>query len=171
MSQPCSQGDGTLQQRPALTEGEGRVLRGAGRRGWAQAARWGSCPGLRGARPSKDTAELWLNRQGPRMMTWACGGPGSTGEKGLVRRARRERGGGGGLPPVTVTTAAGPAAGSYLARSGAAPLPRSGSSRESGAGEEARARPAVGGDGQDGVGERAGQEVGPVSGGLRRQAG
>lgn len=53
------------------------------------------------------------------------------------------------------------------------PFTRGGRSRErcSEAEEEEEARPEVGGDGQDGVGGRAGQEVGPVPGGLRRQAG
>lgn len=52
------------------------------------------------------------------------------------------------------------------------PFTRGGRSRErSPEAEEKEARPEVGGDGQDGVGGRAGQEVGPVPGGLRRQAG
>ncbi|XP_040389924.1 MICOS complex subunit MIC10 isoform X1 [Cygnus olor] len=52
------------------------------------------------------------------------------------------------------------------------PFTRGGRSRERHSeAEEEEARPEVGGDGQDGVGGRAGQEVGPVPGGLRRQAG
>lgn len=102
---------------------------------------------------------------------------GLRGKTGFWAGPKVERGRHGTLPPVTLTTAAGTGRECVyvcvgnLARSGAPPLARAVRYRESCAGEEARARPEVGGDGQDGVGGRAGQEVGPVYGRLCRQAG
>lgn len=109
-TQPCSERDGTLQQRSTLTKDEVRTLRGAGRRGWAQAGGlWENGDralswGIRGL--SGTQRKPWLKRWGPGRVRAAVGRVLRV-KTGFWAEPKVERGGHGALPPVTLTTAAG----------------------------------------------------------------